>query len=141
MTDLNTLATYVDEQTDGCIFCHDQGDRVATSPRFYARRDGYPLTPGHTLIIPKRHVVSFFDLNPDEAGEAFELLKTVRADLERELGASDYNIGINDGRTAGRTVDHPHIHLIPRRPGDIGDPRGGVRNMLPGPSPDLWASR
>lgn len=127
----------------GCIFCEGAPslERVAQSPRFVAVADDYPLTTGHALVIPRRHVASLFELTPNEVAEAYGLLGEVRAKLIDQYAAISFNIGVNDGPQAGRTVDHLHIHLIPRYPGDVADPRGGIRNMLPGPSPDQWSAR
>jgi diadenosine tetraphosphate (Ap4A) HIT family hydrolase len=95
-------------------------------------RDAYPVTPGHTLVIPIRHVGSFFELRPDERGALWALLDQAKSDLEIGDDKPDgYNIGINDGPAAGQTVPHLHIHLIPRRSGDLADPRGGVRWVIP----------
>jgi diadenosine tetraphosphate (Ap4A) HIT family hydrolase len=94
-------------------------------------RDGFPVSPGHTLIIPKRHVASFFDVTDAERTDMMSLLAAARDDLDREFRPAGYNIGINDGAAAGQTVSHLHIHLIPRYEGDRDDPRGGVRWVLP----------
>lgn len=131
--------------TDGppaCIFCDGAAgnERLAGSPRFLAVLDGYPLTPGHTLVIPRAHVVSLFELTPAEVGEAYNLLSEARTLIQARHAPDGFNVGVNDGAAAGRTVHHLHIHLIPRYAGDVPDPRGGIRLMMPGPSPDLWAS-
>jgi diadenosine tetraphosphate (Ap4A) HIT family hydrolase len=94
-------------------------------------RDGFPVSPGHTLFIPKRHVQSFFDLTSQERGDIFSLLDKARLALEAEFKPQGYNIGINDGPSAGQTVPHVHLHLIPRYSGDLPDPRGGVRWVIP----------
>ena len=83
------------------------------------------------MVIPKRHVGSFFDLSSDERRAVLELLDTAKSSLDREFAPNAYNIGINDGPCAGQTVPHVHVHLIPRYVGDIADPRGGVRWVLP----------
>lgn len=127
---------------DHCVFCRSVSEALFTglaSDRFEVRWDGYPLTKGHALVIPKRHIVSFFNLTPDEIIEAFMLLHAARQHVDRIHEPDGYNVGINDGTPAGRTIDHLHIHLIPRYIGDTPNPRGGIRNMLPGPSPDLWS--
>ena len=99
---------------------------------FFAVRDGYPVTPLHTLIIPKRHILSFFELNEIEQGEIFSFLeKQKKSIVNEDPSVSAFNIGINDGPDAGRSVDHLHIHLIPRRKGDMDNPRGGVRGVIP----------
>ena len=94
-------------------------------------RDGFPVSPGHTLIIPKRHVASFFEITDAERTDLMSLLAAARDDLDRLFHPAGYNIGINDGAAAGQTVPHLHIHLIPRYEGDRDDPRGGVRWVLP----------
>jgi len=104
-----------------------------------AIRDGYPISPGHTLVIPKRHVGSFFELNPEEAADLIALLRSAKNVLQVEFKPDGYNIGINDGAAAGQTVPHLHIHLIPRYIGDSADPRGGVRWIIPEKA-DYWSS-
>jgi len=94
-------------------------------------RDGYPVSPGHTLLIPKRHTGSFFDLSEQERSDLLSLLDYAKRALDEELHPQGYNIGINDGAAAGQTVPHVHLHLIPRFEGDLPDPRGGVRWVIP----------
>jgi diadenosine tetraphosphate (Ap4A) HIT family hydrolase len=94
-------------------------------------RDGYPVSPGHTLLIPKRHTGSFFDLSTQERDDLLALLDRAQQALDAELQPQGYNIGINDGAAAGQTVPHLHVHLIPRFEGDLPDPRGGVRWVIP----------
>ena len=99
---------------------------------FFALRDGYPVTPLHTLIVPQRHIISYFDLDSNEHKHLFPFLEKQRDKiLEEDPSVTAFNIGINDGPAAGRSVDHLHIHLIPRRPGDIKNPQGGVRGVIP----------
>ena len=93
-------------------------------------RDGYPVSPGHTLLIPKRHTGSFFDLSTLERDDLLALLDRAKQALDAELQPQGYNIGINDGAAAGQTVPHLHVHLIPRFEGDLPDPRGGVRWVI-----------
>jgi len=103
-------------------------------------RDGYPITQGHTLVIPKRHVGSFFDITPEERQALFELIDLAKADLDKAFKPASYNIGINDGEAAGQTIAHLHIHLIPRY-NELGkDPRGGVRWIVPEKA-DYWSER
>lgn len=104
---------------------------VLESTHAFVIKDGFPISEGHTLVIPKRHVGSFFDLNEVEQSELLMLLAQARDSLKAELGAIDFNIGINDGPLAGQTVAHCHVHLIPRFKGDTTDPRGGVRWIIP----------
>ena len=114
-----------------CAFCTLPSARVidenATS---IVIRDGYPVSPGHTLLIPKRHTGSFFDLSEQERSDLLTLLDRAKLALDEELHPQGYNIGINDGAAAGQTVPHLHIHLIPRFEGDLPDPRGGVRWVI-----------
>ena len=98
---------------------------------FYAIRDAFPVAPGHTLLIPRRHVVSLFDVTVVEWVELGQLLVEARAALRSEFQPDGFNIGVNDGPAAGQTVRHLHVHLIPRYRGDRPDPRGGVRWILP----------
>ena len=115
-----------------CPFCNLPPDRIVRETgTAFAIRDGFPVSPGHTLVIPRRHVASFFEISDAERADMMSLLATARADLEREFRPAGYNIGINDGAAAGQTVPHLHIHLIPRYVGDQDDPRGGVRWVLP----------
>ena len=127
-------------QTKPCPFCTLPGSRIIDSNPFgLVIRDGYPISPGHTLVIPKRHVGSFFELNPEEASDLMSLLRRAKTVLEMEFKPEGYNIGINDGAAAGQTVPHLHIHLIPRYQGDMPDPRGGVRWIVPEKA-DYWSS-
>lgn len=117
-----------------CLFCDIPKERViAENTLAYAIRDGYPVTPLHTLIIPKRHATTYFDLLEEEILACNELTKELRASILSEDHAVDgFNIGMNAGESAGQTVFHCHIHLIPRRLGDVENPRGGVRHLIPG---------
>ena len=118
--------------TTPCPFCTLPSDRLlATRATAVAIRDAFPVSPGHTLVIPKRHVASFFDITDAERADLLALLSSARDDLDREFHPGGYNIGINDGAAAGQTVPHLHIHLIPRYAGDQPDPRGGVRWVIP----------
>jgi diadenosine tetraphosphate (Ap4A) HIT family hydrolase len=122
-----------------CPFCSLPADRVVhQSPLAYVIRDGFPISPGHTLIIPRRHVGSFFDVTDAERADLLSLLATARAELDRQFRPAGYNIGINDGAAAGQTVPHLHIHLIPRYERDRPDPRGGIRWVLPDKA-DYWS--
>ena len=115
-----------------CPFCHLPAERVIQQSEFaIVIRDGFPVSPGHSLIIPKRHVSSFFEITDLERNDLLSLLPEARADLDRQFRPAGYNIGMNDGPAAGQTVPHLHIHLIPRYEGDRDDPRGGVRWVLP----------
>nr|MBR9812152.1 HIT domain-containing protein [bacterium] len=117
-----------------CIFCSMPQDRIVTENDLaYVVRDGYPVTELHTLIIPKRHAVDYFDLAEEEVMAIHTLLHTEKqALLVADPSIQGFNIGANCGQTAGQTVFHCHIHLIPRRMGDVAEPRGGVRHLIPG---------
>lgn len=118
---------------DSCIFCAlPHKNIVCENPMAVAILDTSPVTPLHTLIIPRRHVPSYFALDDDERSACHALLHQARAVLlERDPGIEGFNIGINVGEAAGQTIGHCHIHLIPRRSGDVEDPRGGVRHVIP----------
>lgn len=115
-----------------CPFCTLPPERVvARSAHALAIRDIYPVTLGHSLIIPRRHIVSLTELESDEARDLWELVRSVRAQIDAEHAPDGYNLGVNDGVAAGQTVMHLHVHLIPRYLGDVRDPRGGVRWAVP----------
>lgn len=98
----------------------------------YARTDNAPLCRGHVLIVPKRHVASFFDMTEAERGAVLELLCDEQRAVEKQHHPDGYNIGVNVGSAAGQNRMHVHVHLIPRYTGDVPDPRGGVRCVLAG---------
>lgn len=116
-----------------CVFCNLDESRIEIENDLaLSFKDLYPVTNGHTLIIPKRKVQSFFDLTEEETAAMFELLHLQKEDLKnKDSSITGFNIGINDGEDAGQTIMHCHIHLIPRRSGDMEDPRGGVRGVIP----------
>jgi diadenosine tetraphosphate (Ap4A) HIT family hydrolase len=119
--------------TEPCPFCTMPPERIIDSNDLaLVIRDGYPISPGHTLVIPKRHIGSWFEIAAKEQSAMLDLLGKAKAVLEEEFKPDGYNIGINDGSTAGQTVPHLHMHLIPRYKGDLEDPRGGVRWIIPG---------
>ena len=126
-----------------CIFCHiikeselkmGKADRIVEeNTRFIAMRDGFPVTEGHTLIIPKSHKETFFDLDAADMISLHDMINRQKVALEEDDPTiKGFNIGMNCGETAGQTVFHCHIHLIPRRDGDVENPRGGVRHLIPG---------
>ena len=117
---------------NNCMFCNLPRDRIVfDSELALVIRDKFPVSPGHTLIVPKRHVASFCDTTPEEQAALLKLLRIARVDLDHVHHPAAYNVGVNDGAAAGQTVMHLHVHLIPRYPGDRDDPRGGVRWVLP----------
>ena len=117
----------------GCVFCDTNGDRIVRQNEMcYAVRDKYPVTPLHSLIIPKRHIESYFELYQPEINGIQSLLQEVKGDIEKEDKTVDgFNIGVNSGDCAGQTIHHCHIHLIPRRIDDVANPAGGVRGVIP----------
>lgn len=117
-----------------CIFCSIPRDRIILENELiFAIRDNYPVTPLHSLIIPKRHVIDYFSLTKDELLSCDALLKEVKNSIKVEdESVKAFNIGINSGKEAGQTIFHCHIHLIPRRVGDVENPRGGIRHLIPG---------
>jgi diadenosine tetraphosphate (Ap4A) HIT family hydrolase len=116
-----------------CPFCFLEPRRVAFEHRLVrALWDAFPVSPGHLLVVPRRHVTTWFDASGEERAAIVEALDEAKdriAGIHRPTG---YNIGINVGRAAGQTVFHLHVHLIPRYDGDVPDPRGGVRHVIPG---------
>ena len=126
-----------------CLFCDIQGDpsRVAKETELsYASYDHFPVTPRHCLIIPKRHIETFFELSDIEMVDIKNLINEIRYDiLNKDDTVEGFNIGVNSGKVAGQSIFHLHVHLIPRRVGDLGynndglpiDPRGGVRGVIP----------
>lgn len=118
-------------ETD-CPFCLLSSQRIiASSALTITIRDSFPVSPGHTLIISKRHVDSFFATTEAERCELLTALDHSREELNKTFAPDGYNIGINDGQASGQTVMHLHIHLIPRYLDDAEDPRGGVRWIFP----------
>ena len=116
-----------------CIFCQLENSIINIENNLaLCFNDQYPVTAGHSLIIPKRHVQSFFELTIEERIAMFELLDAQKIKLqEKDNSITSFNLGINDGSDAGQTIMHCHIHLIPRRSGDMKNPRGGVRGVIP----------
>ena len=118
---------------DSCPFCAlvSSAKFVWSSPLSVAFADGFPVGPGHTLVIPRRHQADLFELSSEERSDLWQLVAEVKESLEGDLNPDGYNVGVNIGPAAGQTVAHAHIHLIPRFSGDAADPRGGVRWVLP----------
>lgn len=114
-----------------CPFCSPELPAVAQNLLAVAVRDGFPVNPGHTLVIPRRHVASWFEATPEERAALVDLLDVVKCALDEQLAPDGYNVGFNDGPAAGQTVMHLHIHVIPRFKGDVDDPSGGVRFSIP----------
>lgn len=124
-----------------CPFCTMPAERIIARNEFgFVIRDGFPVSPGHTLVIPHRHMGSFFELSREERDGLMALLEQAKTKIDQEMSPTAYNIGINDGAAAGQTIPHLHIHLIPRYDGDMADPRGGVRYVIPEKA-DYWTTR
>jgi ATP adenylyltransferase len=132
-TDFRGMAESYKLREAGCIFCEMPADRVIKENELcYAIRDGYPVTEMHTLVIPKRHVADYFDLHQPERNAIEQLIHELRTEiLSTDRTVTGFNVGINAGRSAGQTIFHVHVHLIPRRDGDMAEPRGGVRGVIP----------
>jgi diadenosine tetraphosphate (Ap4A) HIT family hydrolase len=122
-----------------CPFCPIKDREIlADHPLAAAITDSFPLTRGHTLVVPRRHVASFFELTAEERSAMLGLLDEAKRALDKQYAPDAYNIGVNDGAAAGQTVMHVHVHLIPRYKGDADDPRGGVRWIFPRKA-DYWS--
>ena len=133
-TDFRAVRQAYEERDSDCIFCSNQKEwQEMENELAYMMSDGFAVTEGHRLVIPKRHVADYFMLGQAEMNACAELLHKAKTELELEDSTiSGFNVGVNVGEEAGQTVMHCHIHLIPRRAGDVDDPVGGVRNVIPG---------
>jgi diadenosine tetraphosphate (Ap4A) HIT family hydrolase len=119
-------------RTEECPFCNISEDRIiAEHHNVIAIADEFPVANGHTLVIPKEHVRSVFQLDTNESANLWKFVVKVRQLLADRFKPDGFNIGINDGDAAGQTVSHAHIHIIPRYKGDVEDPRGGLRWIIP----------
>ena len=119
---------------EDCIFCNRTNCKIISSTKYFfiIRDTAYPVTKHHTLIITNRHIDNFFDLTKDEMIDLDEVLKKQKNELKKlDKEISAFNVGVNIGKDAGQSIMHCHIHLIPRRKGDVKDPRGGVRGVIP----------
>lgn len=114
-----------------CPFCDTEGVAVLRNAFAYLRFDKNPVNPGHCLIIPLRHISDFFETTPEERQAMLSLADEAKAMLELKFSPDGYNLGLNVGAVAGQTVPHVHLHLIPRYAGDVDQPRGGVRGVIP----------
>jgi diadenosine tetraphosphate (Ap4A) HIT family hydrolase len=106
-------------------------DHLAENDLAFAIPDGFPVSPGHTLVVPKRLIATWFDATAEEKAALFELVDIVKRELEERFHPDGFNVGFNAGEAAGQTVPHLHVHVIPRYHGDVPDPRGGVRWVMP----------
>ncbi len=120
--------------SNNCRFCklieNQIKDNILEDEDFHAFLDLAPVSKGHCIVIPTRHIVSFFDMDSEYVSGLYEFIKEVKNKLDERFNPDGYNIGINDGRAAGRSIDHLHVHIIPRYEGDMKNPKGGVRNIL-----------
>ena len=115
-----------------CPFCTIESSLiVARNTTAIALRDAFPVADWHTLVVPKQHLSSIFDLSESDQAQLWQLVAQVRSHLAEQLSPGGFNIGVNDGESAGQTVPHAHIHIIPRYRDDVPDPRGGVRWIIP----------
>jgi len=119
---------------NGCLFCNVGEERIiAENELAFAIRDGFPVTELHSLIIPRRHVSDYFELSKEELLACNDLLRIVKEEiLARDESVKGFNVGANSGLVAGQSIFHCHIHLIPRREGDVPNPKGGIRHLIPG---------
>lgn len=113
-----------------CLFCTDPQGVSLDSELAFSARDTYGVSPGHTLVIPKRHVASFFELTPEEVAECMKLINEEKKNIDEQFSPDGYNIGVNIGSAAGQSIFHVHIHIIPRYEGDVENPQGGVRHVI-----------
>ena len=118
--------------TMNCIFCQRDHSILAESDLSFAFLDNFAVSKGHTLVVPKRHVVTIWELTENEYADVFNLVRQVKDLIQNKFDPQGINIGVNCGEAAGQTVFHAHIHIIPRYTGDVANPRGGVRNIIPG---------
>ena len=118
-------------ETASCIFCNPEREIIAENEAAIAVFDHFPVTPGHALVLPRRHVATIWELEDAEYDRCFRLVRELRSILEMRYGPDGFNVGTNCGEAAGQSVWHAHIHVIPRYKGDVADPRGGVRHVIP----------
>ena len=116
-----------------CLFCNiKESDLIFQNNLVYASYDTYPVTNKHCLIIPKRHIKNYFDLTSSELIACDEIIKKIKKEIfKKDLSVEGFNIGTNIGKVAGQSIMHCHIHMIPRREGDVDNPQGGVRSVIP----------
>ena len=114
-----------------CLFCKDARGVSLNNELAYSARDSYAVSPGHTLVVPRRHVASFFELTPEEINACIALINEERKLLDEEFKPDGYNIGVNIEPATGQSIFHVHIHIILRYEGDVENPQGGVRHVIP----------
>jgi diadenosine tetraphosphate (Ap4A) HIT family hydrolase len=115
-----------------CPFCQTKHSIFAQTRLSFAFFDRFAVSEGHTLVVPKRHVTTIWELTSEEYADVFDLVRRVKDVIQNKFNPQGINVGVNCGEAAGQTVFHAHIHVIPRYSGDVPNPRGGVRNIIPG---------
>ncbi len=124
-----------------CLFCQLREERIiGQCDLTITFLDSYPASPGHALIIPKRHVATYFDITEQEQNAIAKAIQKAKLMLDEEFSPDGYNIGVNNGRAAGQSVMHLHVHLIPRYKGDVENPKGGVRWVISNKA-DYWSNQ
>tara|TARA_B100001250_G_C19211247_1_gene533718 strand:- start:70 stop:471 length:402 start_codon:yes stop_codon:yes gene_type:complete len=123
----------VKDPNNPCLFCNSKESGIAHQNELaYASYDSYPVSDLHCLIIPKRHIKDYFELNNEELVACYELIKIIKDEIyAKDKSVKAFNIGSNIGKISGQSIMHCHIHLIPRREGDVENPQGGVRSVIP----------
>ena len=121
------------DQNNPCLFCNSEKSGIAHENNLaYASYDSYPVSEYHCLIIPKRHIKDYFDLSNEELVACNELIKTIKKEItNKDSSVRGFNLGTNIGKVSGQSILHCHFHLIPRREGDVENPQGGVRSVIP----------
>lgn len=119
------------DPNDPCLFCTDPRGVSLKRELAYSARDTYAVSPGHTVVVPNRHVASIFELTTEEVTACMELIREEKKRIDEEFKPDGYNIGVNVGPAAGQSINHVHIHIIPRYEGDVENPQGGVRHVIP----------
>ena len=118
------------DPNDPCLFCGPRGV-VRQNELAYCTRDTYPVSPGHSLVMPFRHCAGFFDLTPEEISACMDLVRLEQRVLDKEFSPDGYNVGVNVNSAGGQSIFHVHIHVIPRYAGDSKNPQGGIRQVIP----------
>jgi len=121
----------VSEGLKDCLFCKPQREILVENAHAIAVFDTYPVSPGHSLILPRRHAVTIWDLDEDEYAACYALVRELKPVLGARFSPDGFNVGVNCGEAAGQSVWHAHIHVIPRFKGDTPNPKGGVRHVIP----------
>lgn len=140
---LETMAQKKESEEGNAVVSpfHDPARWIGQNENAFAIRDAYPLSDGHTLVVPRRAMTSKAELSEAELLACFQLIERIKTELAAEKGAEGFNVGVNEGKMAGQTVDQLHFHVIPRYHGDVADPVGGIRNIFPGQGDYLTAEK